>query len=127
MARGKKVDEADETADANWYREHLLENTVLGEQLSWMDRDPYEFWTEMMRQAKALPKFIRQMALENGVDASAKRHKDGKFYLRAYVYDRKLKGYVRNPLLVAQDEAREAEVRERRSKIKIVKSGEETQ
>ncbi len=84
------------------------------------------FWRHMLRQAKALPKMIRAMAAEDGIDLSIMVDKDGNRFVRAFIYDRKLKGYVRNPLVVAEEEAREAEALERRSQIGVVER-EETQ
>lgn len=78
------------------------------------------FWREMLRQAKALPKLIKKMAAADGVDLSIMVDKDGNRFVRTYIYDRKLKAYVKHPLLVAQETAREAEALERRSQIRVV-------
>jgi len=78
------------------------------------------FWRDMLRQAHALRKRIREMAAEDGIDLSIMVDKEGNRFVRAFVYDRKLKGYVRNPLLVAEEEAREAEALERRSQMRVV-------
>ena len=120
-------DETHEAAEAQWHREHALEVAVDSAHADWVFQtmaqgDPYEFWTGMLRQAKALPKFIREEALQRGVDADAILHKDGKWYGTTRVYDRRARRWIEHPVIAVEE--RNAAIRERRSRIRVVERGE---
>lgn len=127
MAKSRKKDEVDgvlERALNNARNEALLAVCNADGMIDMADLEP--FWRDMLRQANALRKRIREMAAADGIDLSIMVDKDGNRFVRAFIYDRKLKEYVKHPLLVAHEEAREAVALERRSQIKLVER-EETQ
>ena len=125
MAKSRKKGEVDgvlEWALNDAHNEAVLAACNADGMVDMADLEP--FWRDMLRQAKALPKVIKEMAAKDGIDLNIRVDKDGNRFVRAFIYDRKLRGYVPNPLLVAQEETREAEALERRSKIRIVEREE---